>query len=314
MTRFDEERLSDLRSLRAIFLVPDNGSPVHDTMTHIAALAQRDRLWFERCEVVGEKVLAPHEHSTDGKPAALTIPALRRRFGCDAQAAFEYGELLLALDATAHVIAAYAVRVDREGMEAVCRELRDLVVELDLVEGGEDPVEEGEDVLADEGSDEAEDVEAEVDAPAVSTVGYHVVGSIFEVEEDQEPWEAGEPEWYQALLKRIMQAPTQETLSALAEEIRSTTLTRDQAGVAWTAWRIRRERVASCLPLGRTARGVLARIKAANGNGRDLGRLGSWLYRAQRRDALRLAPHEWRAIWSAYRSRRNAQATEGRGA
>ena len=53
MARFDEERLSDLRSLRAIFLVPDNGSPVHDTMTHIAALAQRDRLWFERCEVAG---------------------------------------------------------------------------------------------------------------------------------------------------------------------------------------------------------------------------------------------------------------------
>jgi len=314
MTRFDEERLSDLRSLRAIFLVPDNGSPVHDTMTHIAALAQKDRLWFERCEVAGGTVLAPHENSTDGKPAALTIPALRRRFGCDSRVAFEYGELLLALDADAHVIAAYAVRVDREGMEAVCRELRDLVVELDLVDGGEDPVAEGEDVLADEGSDEAEDVEAEADAPAVSPVGYHVVGSIVEVEEDQEAWEAGEPEWYQALLKRIMQATTQETLSALAEEIRSTTLTWDQAGVAWTAWRIRRARLEAALPIGRAARGILARLGSVNGAGRELARLGSWLYRAQRSNALRLAPHEWRAIWSAYRGRRSAQASEGRGA
>jgi hypothetical protein len=314
MTRFDEERLSALRSLRAIFLVPDNGSPVHDAMAHIAALGQRDRLWFERCEVAGGKVLAPHENATDGKPAALTIPVLRRRFGCDARVAFEYGELLLALDADAHVIAAYAVRVDREGIEAVCRELRDLVVELDLVEGGEDPAEEGEEVLADEGSDEAEDVETEADAPAVSTVGYHVVGGIFEVEEDQEPWEAGEPEWYQALLTRIMQAPTQEALAAIAQDIRSLVLTRDQAAVAWTAWRIRRARLEAALPIGRTARGILARLGSVNGAGRELARLGSWLYRAQRSNTLRLAPHEWRAIWSTYRGRRSAQASEGRGA
>jgi hypothetical protein len=140
------------------------------------------------------------------------------------------------------------------------------------------------------------------------------VGSIVEVEEDQEPWEAGEPEWYQALLKRIMQAATQETLSALAEEIRSTTLTRDQAGVAWTAWRIRRARLEAALPIGRTARGILSRLGSVNGAGRELARLGSWLYRAQRREALRLAPHEWCAIWIAYRDRRSAQAPEGRGA
>ena len=139
------------------------------------------------------------------------------------------------------------------------------------------------------------------------------MGNIFEVEEDEAPWEAGEPKWYQALLKRIMHAATQETLSALAEEIRSTTLTRDQAAVAWTAWRIRRARLEAALPIGRTARGILARLGSVNGAGRELARLGSWLYRAQRSNALRLAPHEWRAIWSAYRGRRSAQAPEGRG-
>ncbi len=96
-TRFDDANSGPLRSLRDVFRVPDSGSPVHDTMVHIASLRQGDRLWFERCQVVGAKILAPHENSTDGKPSALTIPALRRRFGCDARLAFEYGELLLAL-------------------------------------------------------------------------------------------------------------------------------------------------------------------------------------------------------------------------
>ena len=39
----------------------------------------------------------------------------------DAQAAFEYAELLLALEADRRMIASYAERVDREGIEAVCR-------------------------------------------------------------------------------------------------------------------------------------------------------------------------------------------------
>lgn len=104
-TRFDEAGSAPLRSLREIFRVPDTGSPVHDTMVHIASLRQGDRLWFERCRVVGDKILAPHENLTDGKPSALSIPALRRRFGCDARAAFEYGELLLALEADRQVIA-----------------------------------------------------------------------------------------------------------------------------------------------------------------------------------------------------------------
>ncbi len=309
-----EEPASALRSLPAIFLVPDNGSPVHDTMAHIAALGQGDRLWFERCEVAGDKVLAPHENATDGKPAALSIPVLRRRFGCDARAAFEYGELLLALEADRHMIASYADRVKRDGIEAVCRELRDLVVELDLLEGGEDPVEEA-DELAAERHDvtETDDSEPETEAPVGAALGYHVVGALFEREEDEESWEAEQPECYQALLARIARIATEEALSAMAQDIRSLTLTRDQAGVAWTAWRIRRGHLESALPIGRTARGILARIGAAHGAGRDLAHLGTWLYRAQRTGSPRLAAHEWRAIWTAYRERRSRQTPGGPG-
>jgi hypothetical protein len=311
MTRFNEEWPSALRSLRAIFLVPDSGSPVHDTMAHIAALGHGDRLWFERCEVVGGKVLAPHENATDGKPAALSIPVLRRRFGCDARAAFEYGELLLALEADRQVIAAYAERVEREGIDAVCRELRDLVVELDLVEGGEDPVEEAAELPA-EGTEDADSDERESDPPVADTsvpvaIGYHVVGDLFEI--DAEPsWEARQPDGYRTLLERIARAATQDGLSAIARHIRSLTLTQDQGAVAWTAWRIRRAHLEASLPIGSVARGILARIGSANGTDRGLARLGTWLYRAQRTASLKLAAHEWRAIWTAYRQRRSRQA------
>jgi hypothetical protein len=176
-------------------------------MAHIATLGQGDRLWFERCEVVGGKVLAPHENATDGKPAVLSIPVLRRRFGCDAQAAFEYGELLLALEADRHVIASYAERVEREGIETVCRELRDLVVELDLVEGGEDPVDEA-DELPSEGTEVADpdDVDSDGDTPAPGAIGYHVVGDLFEAKAAEPSWETEQADGYRTLLKRIARA------------------------------------------------------------------------------------------------------------
>jgi len=100
----------------------------------------------------------------------------------------------------------------------------------------------------------------------------------------------------------------QETLAAIAEDIRTLVLTRDQASVAWTAWRIRRAHLEASMPLGRTARGILARIGTANGGGRELARLGSWLYRAQRTGSPKLPAHEWRAIWIAYRERRTRRA------
>ena len=304
-----EEHSSALRSLREIVLAPDRGSPVHDTMVHIAALGQGDRLWFERCEVVGGKVLAPHENATDGKPAALSIPALRRRFGCDARAAFEYGELLLALEADRQVIAHYAERVDREGIETVSRELRDLVVELDLVEGGEDPVD-GADELPAESTEVANADGGEADgATAVpGAIGYHVVGDLFEAEDAEPSWEEEQPEGYRALLERIVRTAGSEALAAMARNIRSLALTRDQAAVAWTAWRIRRAHLEASLPLASVARNILARIASTNGTRRELARLGTWLYRAQRTGSPKLAAHEWRAIWTAYRERRGRQA------
>jgi hypothetical protein len=278
-------------------------------MAHIAALSPGDRLWFERCDVVGGKVLAPHENATDGKPAALSIPVLRRRFGCDARTAFEYGELLLALEADHQVISAYAQRVERDGIEAVCRELRDLVVELDLVEGGEDLVNDAEE-LPSEGTQVADpdDGDSDGDPSPPGPIGYHVVGDLFEAEDAEQPWEAEQPDGYRSLLERVNRASTCDALTAMAHDIRSLALTRDQAAVVWTAWRIRRAHLEASLPIGSEARGILARIGSANGTSRELARLGTWLYRAQRTGSLKLEAHEWRAIWTDYRERRSRQA------
>lgn len=42
------------------------GMPVHDTLIHISTLSWSDRLWFERCEVVGNTIVAPHPNESLG--------------------------------------------------------------------------------------------------------------------------------------------------------------------------------------------------------------------------------------------------------
>ena len=130
------------------------------------------------------------------------------------------------------------------------------------------------------------------------------MGDLFEAEDADQSWEAEQPDGYRAMLGRIARAARPETLTAIARDIRSLALTRDQAAVAWTAWRIRRAHLEASLPIGSVARGILARIGRVNGTGRDLARLGTWLYRAQRTGSPRLASHEWRAICTAYRQHR----------
>jgi hypothetical protein len=88
----------------------------------------------------------------------------------------------------------------------------------------------------------------------------------------------------------------QEVLAAIAPDIRSLALTRNQAAVAWTAWRMRRAQLETSLPIGLTARAILARIGRANGTGRELARLGTWLYRARRAGSPKLGAHEWRHL------------------
>jgi hypothetical protein len=134
------------------------------------------------------------------------------------------------------------------------------------------------------------------------------VGDLLEADDGEQFWDADQPDDYRTLLGRIARAATQEALTAIARDIRSLALTRDQAAVAWTAWRIRRAHLEASLPLASVARNILARIGSANGTGRELARLGTWLYRAQRTGSPKLAAHEWRAIWTAYRERRGRQA------
>jgi hypothetical protein len=119
-------------ALHRIFVVPQ-GEPVDALMTHISALTPGERLWFEQGVLAGDTVLVPHEAVSD-TPAWLTVPRLRRRFRCGVREAAGLGELFLALDAGADVVAWYEGEVRRRGVAGVIEDLVHLVAQLAIAE------------------------------------------------------------------------------------------------------------------------------------------------------------------------------------
>jgi hypothetical protein len=71
-------------------------------------------------------------------------------------------------------------------------------------------------------------------------------------------------------------------------------LQRDQAGVAWTHYQLRKAALEAAVTLGAAARALVARIAAAPV--RALPCLGAELYRIQRAGAA-ITPAEWQRVW-----------------
>lgn len=288
---------STLRPLHETVAVPSTiGMPVHDTLNHISALPQGDRLWFERCEVVGDKIVAPHPNESDGRPAFLSVPALRKRFGCDVASAVELGELFLALDADETVVVSYAVEAHRWGIDAIMKELFRLVVRLVEVEQADDPMDEAELYL-----DNPEDDEL----PTTPSLAYHIVGSLGP--EPEEPdWVARQPHGFQELLTRIETCPSLPELADLGQQIYAMVLTHEQAGVAWTWYRLRKERLQRTVRLSPPAHQFMQQLQRLPH--RALARFGAYLYQRQHNGLASLPSHEWAAIWLAYTTRKAALA------
>ncbi|PWB47257.1 MAG: hypothetical protein C3F12_04580 [Candidatus Methylomirabilota bacterium] len=288
----------DPTPLREIVAVPPAvGMPVHDTLTHITALPLGDRLWFERCEVVGDKILAPHPNESDGRPAFLSVPALRKRFGCDVATAVELGELFVALDADETVIGHYAGEAVRWGVDAVTRELFRLVVGLAALEQADDPMDEAEPYV--EEPDEEE-------VPTMPSLAYHVVGSLGpELEEPD--WIARQSQPFQELLTRIESCPSLPELAELGKQLYAMSLTHEQAGVAWTWYRLRKEHLQRTLRLSPPAHQLMQQLQRVSHRG--VSRFGAYLYRRQHNGLASLPSHEWAAIWQAYSTRKAALAS-----
>jgi len=318
--------------LARVFEVPE-GEPTDAQLAHIASLSPGERLWFERGVLAGGTVVVPHEALSD-MPAFLAVPQLRRRFGCTAREAAGLAELFLALEVSPAVVTHYEGESQRVGIAGVVEELVHLVAGVALAE----PVPDSD--ALDHAQPLGDDVE-QVDetgrvagwathpegAGALPAVQWHALGplhperttcpvcrAVCEVDDDspeppacpacgtRDTWEARQGGRYRGIVGAIDGCPSLEALAALGKRLYALGLTRDQAGVEWSHYHLRKQALEAALPLGQPARTLLGEVEQASRW--FLPRLGACLYRVQRIPTSPVSAGEWRRIWSAYRARR----------
>ena len=320
--------------LRRIFVVPE-GEPMHSLMAHISSLSGGERLWFEQGLLVGEMVVMPHEAVSD-TPAFLALPRLRRRFRCTTREAAGLAELFLAVEASPEVVAFYQAEARRRSVAAVSEELVDLVARLALAEevAATDMCEEAERL-----GDAVEDltVDAQLAARAVAPeaegamLAWHSLGSVqpstqqcavcgdpYEADDESadipacpecgvpDTWESRQGPAFRALVGEIDGCSSLAELAVIGKRLYALALSRDQAGVAWTHYALRKAALEAAITLGAAPRALMSAIAAAGP--RELAALGARLYRLQHAGEPSIRPEEWRRIWRAYHARRAPRA------
>ncbi len=320
-------------ALHRIFVVSD-GQPVEALMAHISSLSAGERLWFETGVLAGDTVMVQHEALSD-TPAFLALPRLRRRFRCTARQAAGLGELFLAFEAGPDVVAHYEAEAQRRPVTAVVENLVHLVAQLAVAEQAaegdalEDAERLGEAAEAITTDGHVTELPPEPDA-GVASLGWHALGSIYpetvacggcgtRYEADDEAaeipacpecgardtWENRQGAAFLALITEIDGCPSLAELAKLGKRLHALALPHDQAGVAWTRYRLRRAAFEAALTLGAAARGLIAEVQRASE--RELPRVGARLYRVQRLGAGAITAPEWRRIWQAYAARRRSR-------
>ncbi len=319
-----------------VFEVPE-GEPTDAQLAHIASLSPGERLWFEHGVLVGGTVAVPHEAVSD-TPAFLDTRRLIRRFRCTVREAAGLAELFLALEVSPLVVAHYEAEAARVGVVAIIENLVHLVAGVALAEQVPDS-----DALQDvqplghavESVDESgylarQAVQPEGEA-ALRGVQWHALGTVhpsrvtcpvcravYEADEDaaelpscpacgtRDTWEARQGGRFRGIVGAIDACPSPQELAAMGKRLYRLALTADQAGVAWSHYRLRKAALEVAVALGAPARGLMARIGAAPMA--TLPRLGARLYRLQHAGAVAVSTIEWRQIWSVYHARRTRSA------
>jgi hypothetical protein len=313
-----------------VFQVPD-GEPVHSLLAHISGLSGGDRLWFERGVVAGGSVLVDHEAISD-TPAWLAVPRLMRRFRCGAREAAGLAELFLALDAGPAVIAHYESQARWRGAAGVVSELAHLVARLAIAEAVP-PTDALEDAVPiSEGMDSSTGSARIAQEPghsgaAPAQVAWHALGTVQArdarcpvcravLHDDphgpdlpvcaacgvRDTWEARQGPEFRALVEAIDRCESVEGLSALGKRLYALGLPAEQASVAWSHYRLRKDALEAALPLGQPTQLLLGEISRAEPG--FLPRFGGCLYRLQRAEVVPITAPEWRRVWGAYRARR----------
>jgi hypothetical protein len=119
-------------------------------------------------------------------------------------------------------------------------------------------------------------------------------------------WEARQGSSFRGLVAGIDGCPSLAELAAVGKRLYGLRLAHDQAGVAWTRYRLRKAALEAAVTLGAPARALVREIEQASAGA--LGVLGARLYRLQHGGAVALAAAEWGRVWQAYQARRRRRA------
>jgi hypothetical protein len=119
-------------------------------------------------------------------------------------------------------------------------------------------------------------------------------------------WEARQGAGFRALVAEIDRCAALAELAGLGKRLYALALSHDQAGVAWSHYRLRKAALEAAITLGAAARALVGEIERAPA--RALPRLGAQLYQLRQGRGAAISAVEWRRIWQAYQARKASVA------
>jgi len=280
-----------MEDLRLLFDHTEYGEAYEGMARHALDMTQLDRMILEDCNLVSGKVVAPHLN-TKSYPFWLCPEYIAKRVDCSLREATNLVDCWSILDATQKMVERFISWIKARGIEKALPYFEKLATALAEVE-----------------AIDSEDA-TETDGPtytAPDLYQYHTIGE-YDDEDDNKPWIKCQPKWYQFLIRKVRNCNNLDSLASIGKEIYQKNLNRDQAGVFWTEYNLRKAKLERNIKLGPAAKAMIQRIAKANGN---LASLGAWLYKVQQGKVKVANPpkkHEWTVIWKTYNQRKEVHA------
>ena len=149
--------------------------------------------------------------------------------------------------------------------------------------------------------DRLDHAEAEPEQGEPATLGYHALS-----ESDECDWIESQPAWFQDLISSIQEAQSMDVLADLGKRIYALKLSSNQAGVAWTFYKIRKTWLGRKTIVRQVTKTMVERIEKAEPA--KLGGIGKILFQLQQgtRTGPKLNKKEWCLVWDAWHTRKAA--------
>ena len=275
-----------MEDLRELYDHSDYGEAYIGMAKHVSEMSSLDRIIFEDCDLSAGKVVAPHLNY-NSHPYYLCPEYVAKRIGCSLRDAATLVDCWSILDATQEMVETFISWVKARWIEkgiSYFERLAKAAAEAEAI----DP------------EDVTEDPEPYGDVP--DTYSYHVIGEY--PEDDNTPWIEKQPRWFRKLIEKVKKCNKLDELTKIGKEVYQSKLSRDQAGVFWTEYNLKKSQLEQSITLSPTASVFIRKIAGSNGN---LASLGAYLYKVQQGKIKVANPpskHEWTIIWKAYQERK----------